>query len=410
MSVVGSAAQVAHVGFARTLVGTKVLELGSNIAGPMAGMILSDAGADVVKVEDPRGGDATRSLHPIVDGESAVFRAFNRGKRSVAFDMTSAEGRDAVLRLAAASDVVISSLRPGLAASLGIGFEDVVKVRPDVVYCAVSAFGEGALGQTMPGYDALVQAFSGIMASTGQPGDERPVRASASLLDTSTAMWAALGVMAALLRRDEQSPAQLVEASLLDSAFTMMGHQISGYLATGEVPVRLGSASPSFAPYGAYSASDGFFFMAAGTDRQFARLCRLLELNTTLDDPRFETAERRAGNRVQLDAVLQPILSTRPLRHWVEEFSRAGIPSCRVNDLGEALSSEVAVERDLLSAPSISRTQRRDLLRLPVDRGRTEQYTTPPQLGEHGRQVLTEAGFTPEQIRVLLFRDAAQPV
>jgi crotonobetainyl-CoA:carnitine CoA-transferase CaiB-like acyl-CoA transferase len=400
---VESAAKAADVGFARTLVGTKVLELGSNIAGPLTSMILADAGADVVKVEDPRGGDATRSLRPVVDGESTVFRAFNRGKRSLTVDLATPPGRDAVLRLAAASDVVITSLRPGLAERLGLGFDDVARARPDVVYCAVSAFGEGPLGRTMPGYDALVQAFSGIMASTGHPGDEHPVRVSASLLDTSTALWAALGVMAALLRRQQGCRAQLVEASLLDSAFTMMAHQISGYLATGEVPVRLGSASPSFAPYGTYGAVDGSFFIAAGTDRQFADLCRALGLETLLDDARFGTAEQRAEGCDELDAVLKPALSQQPVQHWVDELSRVSIPSCRVNDLGEALSSDVAVERALFSAPAGgSPAQRPDLLRLPIDRSRSEQYNAPPKLGEHSEQVLEEAGFTSEEIHVLL--------
>src|SRR5205085_6171916 len=223
-------------------------------------------------------------------GESTVFRSFNRSKRGVAVDLATDAGRAAVLRLAAGVDVVIQNLRPGVVDRLGVGFEAVCGVNDSVVYCSISAFGAGEIGRALPGYDALVQAFSGIMASTGHPGEGGPVRVSASLVDISTGVWAALGILAALLRRPASGGPQLVEAALLDTAFGLMGHQVNSYLLRGEIPERLGSGSPSFAPYQAYRASDGWVFVAAGSDRLFVKLCAVLGLPDLAGDARFATA------------------------------------------------------------------------------------------------------------------------
>jgi crotonobetainyl-CoA:carnitine CoA-transferase CaiB-like acyl-CoA transferase len=393
--------------FAATLEGVRVLELGSNVAGPFAAMILGDAGADVVKIEDPRTGDATRALSPMVDGQSTVFRAFNRGKRSVAVDVTTAPGRESVLRLASTADAVITSLRPGLAEQLGLGFSDIRAVRADTIYCAVSAFGAGPIGSSLLGYDALVQAFSGIMISTGHPDDEDPVRVSASLLDMSTGMWAALGIMAALMRRPSQQGAQLVEACLLDSAFTMMAHQVGGYLSTGVLPERLGSHSPSFAPYGAFPASDGHVFVAAGTDRQFDKLCALLDLADVRAAPRFRTPQSRAENNETLHALLGPRFGVQSVESWVEQLNPLGIPSCRVNDLGRALRADVSCERGLLvDAATDTAVTSPGLLRLPIDASGRPRFAEPPTLGQHTGQVLEEAGFARDEIARLLAGEA----
>jgi crotonobetainyl-CoA:carnitine CoA-transferase CaiB-like acyl-CoA transferase len=383
---------------AGTLTGIRVLEIGSNIAGPMAAMILGDLGADVVKVEDPRQGDDTRSLAPLIDGESTVFRSFNRSKRSVALDLGTDAGRAAVLRLAAGVDVVIQNLRPGVVDRLGVGFEAVSAVNDSVICCSISAFGPGEIGRSLPGYDALVQAFSGIMASTGHPGDSGPVRVSASLVDVSTGVWAALGVMAALLRRPSSVGPQLVEASLLDTAFTLMAHQVNAYLVSGEVPERLGSGSPSFAPYQAYRASDGWVFVAAGSDRLFVKLCTVLSVPHLATDDRFATAAARVANRQVLDHELERQLVTRPIDSWVATLTEAGIPACPVNDLGRAVEAPVTSERKLLVGEDRNKVP---WLRLPIDRERAAPYRPTPALGEHTRQVLRDAGLTDREIEAV---------
>ncbi|MDQ1502986.1 MAG: hypothetical protein QOD57_713 [Actinomycetota bacterium] len=383
---------------AGTYSGLRVVELGSNIAGPLAAMILGDLGADVIKVEPPGTGDDTRSMAPMVGGESTVFRSFNRSKRSVALDLATEAGRRALGRLTASADVVIQNLRPGVADKLGAGFDAVRAANPTVIYCSISAFGEGPVGRTLPGYDALVQAASGIMASTGHPGEGGPVRVSASLADVSTGMWAAMGIMAALARRPHVDSAQYVDPTLLDSAFLLMAHQVNAYLALGEVPQRLGSGSPSFVPYRAYAARDGWVFVAAGSDRVFVKLCTVLGCQELAEDPRFGTIAARVANREALDRELEPRLALRPVGEWVEVLGRAGIPAGPVNDLGQALDTAVAGEREVLVRQE---TEKLPWLRLPVDRGRAAPYRPTPKLGEHTRPVLLEAGLTGEEIDAL---------
>ncbi|MGH8998436.1 MAG: CaiB/BaiF CoA transferase family protein [Acidimicrobiia bacterium] len=378
-----------ETGPAQTLAGVRVVEIASNIAGPLAAMILGDLGADVVKVEDPAAGDDTRSMPPLVDGTSTVFRAFNRSKRSVAVDLSGDAGRAAVLRLAGTADVVIQNLRPGAADRLGFGFAEVGALNRTVVYCSVSAFGEGPVGRALPGYDAMVQAYAGIMASTGLPGDDTPVRVSAALVDVSTGVWAALGVMAALMRRPRLDGPQYVDPCLIDSALHLMGHQVSAHLGTGAVPERLGSAGPSFVPYQAYRTSDDWIFLAAGTDRLFVRLCDVVGRADLAADDRFVTSARRVEHRHVLDAELAPSFRDASAGSWLERLAAAGVPACPVNHLGEALSSPVVEERRLLVDGG---------LRLPVDSVRSAPYRPPPGLGEHTEAVLAEAGFSDAEI------------
>lgn len=376
----------------QTLTGIRVVEVGSNIAGPLAAMILGDLGADVVKVEGPAAGDDTRAMPPVLDGESTVFRSFNRSKRSVAVDLASEAGRAAVLRLAGGADVVIQNLRPGTAERLGFGFDAVAARNPQTIYCSITAFGEGTVGTTLPGYDAMVQAFTGIMASTGWADDERPVRVSASLVDTSTAVWAALGILAALIRRPVFGGPQFVDPCLVDTALNLMSHQVSAHLATGALPPRLGAGAPSFVPYRTYRASDGWVFVAAGTDRLFAKLCAVLGTPGVAADIRFTSPESRVEHRDLLDTELDRQFAARPVSWWLEELALGGVPACRIQDLGQALAAPVTGERGLLID---------GYLRLPIDNDRQCGYTAPPELGEHTEAVLREGGFSDQEIRAL---------
>ena len=391
-----SAGKLRPTPVAGTLTGVRVVEIGSNIAGPLAAMILSDLGADVIKIEDPIAGDDTRSLAPIVNGESTVFRSFNRGKRSVALDLRSTGGQAAALRIAAGADVVIQNLRPGVTERLGVGFDAVSAANDRVIYCSISAFGPGELGATMPGYDALVQAYSGIMASTGHAGDDGgggPVRVSSSLVDISTGVWAALGILAALLRRPSVRGPQYIEPALLDSALTLMGHQVTSSYLTGEAPERLGSGSPSFSPYQAYRASDDWIFVAAGSNRLFAKLCDLLGCSELATDDRFAAPADRIAHRDVLNKELQDRFLTAPVGEWIARLGAAGIPACPVNDLPHALASPVTAERGLLLD---------GFLRLPIDGRGRPAFDPPPALGHDTRAVLAEIGLVPSQIDDLL--------
>ena len=384
--------------------GLRVLDLSENIAGPLACMVLADLGADVIKVERRGTGEATRSLPPRWGSESTVFLTVNRNKRSVALDLGSDAGREATLRIGAGCDVVVESFRPGVAERLGLGFESFKQANPTIVHCSISAFGRGPLGHDRPGYDAIVQAFTGIMEMTGEPSG-LPVRAAPSIVDVSTGLWASISIQAALARREAEGTAQRVESTLVDSAFFLMCHQVMGYLGTGHFPPRLGSGAPSTAPYEAFRTSDGSIMIAAATDRLFERTCRALDLTELLDDPRFHTVSDRVAARDTLREAIEARLGTAPSAHWLDKVSAAGVPAGPVNDLGTALDHPVTRERRLIrdaqplgDEPHVDGLQQ---LRLPIDIDGTCAMREPPALGQHTAEVLSEAGLCPEEIALL---------
>jgi crotonobetainyl-CoA:carnitine CoA-transferase CaiB-like acyl-CoA transferase len=380
------------MGLERTYVGVRVLDLSENIAGPLATMILADLGADVVKIERRGTGDSTRDLPPRWSGESTVFLTVNRNKRSVALDLKTGAGRQAVLDLASTADVVVESFGPGAAERLGLGAEDIRARNGRVLHCSISAFGRGPLGEHRPGYDALIQAFTGIMAMTGEP-DGQPCRAAPSIVDITTGMWAALSIMAGLARRGDSGPGEQLEAALVDSGFFLLGHQIMGHLATGQFPGRLGSAAPSAAPNQAFRTQDRPVMIATSTDRLFQRLCACLGRPELAADPRFLTPASRIDHRDALSAMLERTLTTAPAAHWLNLIGTAGIPIGPVQDLGSALAHPITAERAVVEPAEPGRIEGLQQLRLPIDTDRRAAARQPPALGEHTEEVLRQAGY-----------------
>jgi crotonobetainyl-CoA:carnitine CoA-transferase CaiB-like acyl-CoA transferase len=379
-------------GLGSTFAGRRVLDLSSNLAGPLAAMVLGDLGADVIKVERPDRGDDTRDLPPRWDGDGTVFLSVNRNKRSVALDLRSPEGREILLRLAEGADVLIESWGPGVAERLGLGFEDVRVRSPRIVYCTVSAFGGGPVGRTLPGYDSLIQGFSGMMSITGHP-DGPPARVAPSAIDLSTGLWAVVAIMAALARRGARDAAQHVQTALIDSAVTLMGHQVMSLLATGKVPQPLGTASPSTTPNEAFQASDGWVVVATANDAQFGRLCEALGVPQLGEDPRFRTVADRVGSRAVLRPLLEGRFAGRTVDGWVERLGAAGVAAGRLQNLQEALEHPLTAERGLLVGPPPgARPEDLPQIRLPIDVAGSCVRRPPPRLGEHTEEVLREAG------------------
>lgn len=392
-----------------------MIDLSENIAGPLACMILGDLGADVVKIERPGSGDATRLLPPFADGGSTVFSTFNRSKRSAVIDIRVPAGRDAALRVARDADVVVESFRPGVADRLGLGFGDLSGVSPRLVHCSVSAFGDRPLGHDRPGYDALVQAFTGIMEMTGDPAGQ-PSRAAPSLVDISTGLWAAIGIMAALARRPAERGPQRVESTLVDAGFFLMCHQIMGYLAAGTFPGRLGSAAPSTAPYQAFRTADGTIMIAAATDRLFQRLVTALDMPELAADERFRTVAARVTARSELAALIEAPLRAKDSAYWLARIADAGVPVGPVNDLAAALAHPLTAERGIVrhagagntpdNAPGGPPGTGRDQIRLPIDADGDCATGQPPALGAHTAQVLAKAGFSAAEIAALSGRSS----
>lgn len=379
--------------FTRTYAGLRVLDLSTNIAGPTAAMILGDLGADVIKIERPPSGDDTRALPPTWNGTSTVFLAVNRNKRSLLLDMKTARGRAALLRIAETADVIIESFPPGVASKLRLTEADFHAINPRLITCAISAFGDGPIGAAMPGYDALVQAVSGMMSFTGHDGDA-PVRIAPSVLDFSTGMWAAMSIMAALARRERDGVGASLGSCLMDSAYALMGHQLLSYRASGELPQKLGSGAPSAAPYRVFEANNGYLMIATASDAQYPRLMAALGLPA---EPRFGAMKDRIAGRQELDRLIAEAVTSRSVEEWLAILGASGISAGRVNDVGEALTLPVSAERrPFITVDGV------EVPRLPIDPDGNAVRRGPPKLGQHSREVLAEAGFTGEEIQLLL--------
>jgi len=319
------------------LEGLVVADFSRVLAGPFATMLLGDLGADVVKVEHPAGGDETRGWGPPwYRDHSTYYLAVNRNKRSVALDLRTGAGRRAARALAARADVLVENFKAGAAERLGLGYEEVGRDNPGLVWCSISGFGRGP-GADLPGYDFLVQSMSGLMSITGPAGGE-PTKVGVALVDVLTGLYAFGGVLAALRERDRTGRGQRVEVSLLGSALASLVNQASSYLCTGRPPRAMGNRHPSITPYETLATADRPLVVAVGNDGQFARLCRVLGLPEAAADPRFATNADRVRHRDELAALLEQALAARGAADWVAAVADAGVPCGLVNDVGEAFA------------------------------------------------------------------------
>ena len=377
--------QAAQTASLAPLEGVRVIDFTSNIAGPFATMILAQLGADVIKVEPPHGDDA-RAWSLDEAGQSYVHRYVNAGKRSIVLDLKTEDGVATAQGLCRRADVVLQSMRPGVAERLGIDEATIRRDNARILYYDLNGFGAGPIGRGMPGYDPMTQAFAGIVEMNGHDGD-RPARCAPSVIDLGTGQWIAIGIMAALMSAGRGRPVGHMETALVDTAFSLVSYQASAAKVTGRRPPKAGSGNPIAAPYQCFHASDREILIAAPSQRLWQRLAAVIGLEHLVSDPRFAAPKDRVANRDALAAEIETVLRADTAANWIERLGRREVPAALVSGLEEAVESPVAQERETFlpmgGVPLVRLPLRADGAALPWRR-------PAPELGEHTAQILEE--------------------
>jgi crotonobetainyl-CoA:carnitine CoA-transferase CaiB-like acyl-CoA transferase len=370
------------------LEGLCVVEIGHSVAAPYAGMILAELGAEVVKVENPQGGDAARGWGPpFSEGTATCFHAFNRGKRGITIDLADPGEVQSLRRLVLErADVLVSNLKFGALDRYGLAAEALLAEKPGLVYCNIGAFGTKGPLRERPGYDPMMQAYGGLMSLLGEEG-RPPVRVGVSIIDIATGLWAAVGILSALRERDRTGRGGVVDASLFETTLAWMTLPIVTYLANGEIPRRFGSGIEQIVPYQAFAAADGHIMVAAGNDNLFRRLAAAIGRPGLAEDARFRTNADRVANRAALIAILDDIFAAEPIAAWGERLEAAGIPNGPIQSVDQVVADPQTVALGMIQKMAGSAVS---LIGMPLsfDGTRPPLEKLAPQLGEDNRAIL----------------------
>jgi crotonobetainyl-CoA:carnitine CoA-transferase CaiB-like acyl-CoA transferase len=387
------------------LAGYKVLDMSRILAGPWAGQLLADLGADVIKIERPKCGDDTRSWGPpyLQDREgndtkdAAYFFCANRGKKSVTVDITCPEGQEIIRQLANQSDVLIENYKVGGLANYGLDYHSLSKINPKLIYCSITGFGQTGPYADLPGYDFLIQGMGGLMSVTGEPDDPKkeiggPTKVGVAVTDLFTGLYASNAIQAALIERQNSGLGQYIDLALLDVQAATLANQASNYLVGGLVPERLGNAHPNIVPYQAFSTSDGHIIIAVGNDQQFSRLCDAIQRSDLANDERFITNGARVNNRKHLCDVIQQNLKQHGSAHWLEKLKQFSVPCGPINTIDQVFKDPQVLARGMVISASESRSGKVSMVGNPIKYGRSisEGSLAPQQLGESTDQVLAD--------------------
>ncbi|MDH1212591.1 CoA transferase [Pseudomonas chengduensis] len=393
----------------------RVLDLSRVLAGPWAGQIFGDLGAEVIKVERPGSGDDTRHWGPpyIKDAEgndsreAAYFQSANRNKQSLTLDFTQPEGQRLVRELVAQCDVLLENFKVGGLAAYGLDYESLKAINPRLIYCSITGFGQSGPYAKRAGYDFMIQGLGGLMSLTGRPEGEEgagPMKVGVALTDILTGLYATVGVLAALNQREQSGVGQHIDVALLDVQVACLANQAMNYLATGVSPKRLGNAHPNIVPYQDFPSADGNFILAVGNDGQFRKFCEVAGIANFADDPRFVTNKARVAHRAELIPLLRQATVFKTTAQWIEQLEKAGVPCGPINDLQQVFADPQVQARglrlDLPNALGSSTPQVASPLRLSATP--VAYRSAPPLLGQHTEALLQRLlGMSETQIAEL---------
>jgi crotonobetainyl-CoA:carnitine CoA-transferase CaiB-like acyl-CoA transferase len=383
------------------LAGIRVLEVGNFMAAPFCALQLADLGADVVKIENPDGGDQVRTTAPFLDGESSSFIRLNRNKRSLALDLKSLRGKEIFRKLAGRADVLVENLRPGTMADLELDYPRLSELNPRLVYVAASGWGQDGPYAQRPGLDIMAQGMSGLMSITGEEGGRNPVKIGVPVTDLACALYGAVAALAALRVRERTGRGQFIDVCLFESGVSLAVWEAGRYFATGEIPKPLGSAHQTSAPYQALRASDGFFTLGATTARNWEACCDVFGLSELKQDPRFAKGHVRHQNRRELIPLIEEVTLKKPARHWVEALTAAGVPCGLLQTYDQVFHDPHLEARRFFPDAPHSKLGPVKQVGSPMRLSDTpaRMVRAGPLLGEHSAQVLAEVGYSQEEIR-----------